>query len=169
MLKKIKRIEAVSVFQSSSITGYVLLKELSNDKTKIEVHVQGLPPNKSLGFHIHEGGDLRCYGKDTPCQGACAHYNPFKKHHGGPRSKEKHVGDLGNLRSDANGNSTTTITLSSVKLRGKYSVIGRSIVIHEKNDDLGKAGTEDSMKTGSSGARIACGVIGYTKDSLLYF
>lgn len=164
---KKNKIEAVAVFNSKHLSGYVTLKELKNGKTKIEVNVTGLPPNKLLAIHIHEAGDIRC--DDKPCAGACAHYNPFHKNHGGPRTKERHVGDLGNLSTDNKGNSNTKITLSSVKLHGKYSVIGRSIVIHALEDDLGKGGTEDSLKTGSAGARIACGVIGYSKDSLLYF
>ena len=47
-----------------------------------------------------------------------------------------------------------------VKLSGKYSVIGRSMIIHEDEDDLGKGGNEESLKTGNAGKRIACGIIG---------
>ena len=50
-----------------------------------------------------------------------------------------------------------------IKLRGKYSVIGRSIVIHDDPDDLGIGGHSDSHTTGHAGKRIACGIIGYSK------
>ena len=51
-----------------------------------------------------------------------------------------------------------------VKLRGtKANVIGRSIVIHEQPDDLGKGGHDDSLTTGHAGGRITCAVIGYSK------
>ena len=60
-----------------------------------------------------------------------------------------------------------------VKLRGKYSVIGRSVVIHADEDDCGTGGLDsdgnivdpkkykESIKTGNAGARIGCAVIGY--------
>ena len=54
-----------------------------------------------------------------------------------------------------------------VKLRGKYSVIGRSIVIHEDPDDLGKGNHKDSKTTGHAGKRIACGIIGISRFSKL--
>jgi Cu-Zn family superoxide dismutase len=53
---------------------------------------------------------------------------------------------------------------NQIKLRGtKSNIIGRSLVIHEKPDDLGMGGHEDSLTTGHAGARITCAVIGYSK------
>jgi Cu-Zn family superoxide dismutase len=43
-------------------------------------------------------------------------------------------------------------------------IIGRSIIIHQDEDDLGKGNFDDSHTTGHSGARIACSVIGISKD-----
>jgi hypothetical protein len=37
---------------------------------------------------------------------------------------------------------------------------GRSIIVHEDRDDLGKGPHEDSKTTGHSGKRIACAIIG---------
>ena len=44
-------------------------------------------------------------------------------------------------------------------------IIGRSIIIHEDEDDLGLGSYNDSHITGHSGARIACSVIGISKEN----
>ena len=80
--------------------------------------------------------------------------------HGGPDDEVRHVGDLGNVQSDAEGNGTYKAEDRLVQLFGAYSVVGRSCVLHADTDDLGKGGNEESLKTGNAGARIACGVIG---------
>jgi len=51
-----------------------------------------------------------------------------------------------------------------IKLRGtKSNIIGRGLIIHADEDDLGLGGEKDSQVTGHAGARIACAVIGYAK------
>ena len=147
-------IQAVCVFKDG-IKGYVLFKEdLKNKETIIKVELENVPKGKH-GIHIHETGDLR-----MGCSSLCAHYNPYKKDHGGPNDKNRHVGDLGNLESKK-GKVSKTFRDKLIKLRGKYSIVGRSVVIHAGEDDLGKGGDKESLITGNSGARIACGVIGY--------
>ena len=36
------------------------------------------------------------------------------------------------------------------------NVIGRGIVVHAGEDDLGLGGKSDSLSTGAAGARVAC-------------
>ena len=86
-----------------------------------------------------------------------------QKSHGAPEDEIRHVGDLGNIQSDADGKATIDITDRMVKLCGRYSVIGRAVVIHELADDLGKGGG-DSKKTGNAGGRAGCGVIARAKE-----
>lgn len=51
-----------------------------------------------------------------------------------------------------------------VTLYGVNSVLGRSIVIHKNEDDLGRGGNEESLKTGNAGQRVACGVIAIASE-----
>ena len=122
--------------------------------TKIIANVRGLKPNNLHGFHIHEYGDLT-----DGCTTAGPHYNPYGKRHGSQHDQERHVGDLGNLKSDAKGNAYLATTDHLIKLFGDASVIGRSCVVHNDEDDLGRGTFSDSETTGHSGARVACGVI----------
>lgn len=118
------------------------------------------------GFHIHEKADF-----SNGCASAGPHYNPFGKTHGAPEDEERHVGDLGNIIVDGSGNSKGELSDRLVKLFGETSVIGRSVMVHADEDDLGKgdnskageAGAPQngfvSKVTGNAGARIACGEI----------
>lgn len=152
--------EAVCVFQDSKIKGYVVFKEFKEQKkTGITIHLKNVPKGKH-GFHIHESGDLR-----EGCSSLCSHYNPYHKNHGGPKDKDRHVGDLGNLEPDENGVVRKIMYDDKIKLSGKHSILGRSVVIHAKEDDLGKGNNTESLKTGNAGKRIACGVIGISKNS----
>lgn len=120
----------------------------SSDGTKIVVDILGLKPGKH-GLHIHEKGD--CSAPDFSSAGA--HFNPTHSHHGGPATAERHAGDFGNIEADASGKVHVELKDSNVKLSGTDSIAGKSVVLHEKEDDL------KTDPSGNSGARIACGVI----------
>ena len=115
----------------------------------LTIEVRGLPKNSLHGFHIHEKGD--CSSADAASAGG--HYNPHAQAHGGPAGGIRHVGDLGNLLSDGTGKVQKLLVLPGASLQGSESIANRSLVIHEKADDL------SSQPAGNSGARIACGVI----------
>ena len=55
----------------------------------------------------------------------------------------------------------TSFVAKRLRLSGKNSIMGRSLVIHADRDDLGKGSFADSKITGHSGKRILWGVIGY--------
>jgi superoxide dismutase, Cu-Zn family len=56
------------------------------------------------------------------------------------------------------------ITDKLISLTGPYSIIGRAAVVHKDVDDLGRGGLEISKQTGNAGARVACGIVGITKN-----
>jgi Cu-Zn family superoxide dismutase len=122
---------------------------------KIEYDIHGLSDGKH-GFHIHEYGDLT-----DGCNSACKHFNPDNKQHGGKDGTERHAGDLGNvLCKNAVCKGSFLCKQLSLEPTNKYNIIGRMVIVHEDEDDLGKGGNEESLKTGNAGARLACGVIG---------
>ncbi len=141
---------AVAVFQQPNIQGEVVFMETQNG---VEVHASfSKLPSGLHGFHIHKAGDLRGEG----CKGACEHYDITKSEHGGPPGTEghRHTGDLGNIEGPT---FTHSYFLKKVRLEDLY---GRSIIVHEDEDDLGKGEHDDSKTTGHSGARIGCAIIG---------
>lgn len=151
-------ITAIAVINDKRCSGTIVFSELSKTKVQIDVNLQNLTPGLH-GFHIHETGNL-----EEGCKSCCAHFNPTNSNHGGPKDKDRHVGDLGNIKANSKGICKMTFTDSVIRLRGwKYNIIGRSVVIHEKEDDLGKGGDKESLKTGNAGARIGCAVIGYKR------
>ena len=130
------------------VQGFVKFKQKPGQPTIIKGIVKGLTPGKH-GFHIHEFGDL-----SDGCASAGGHYNPDGVDHG---SLDKgHVGDLGNVVADQSGTARFQIKAERVVLS---DIVGRAIVIHADEDDLGRGGDEESLKTGNAGDRVGCGVI----------
>ncbi|MCJ1409880.1 Superoxide dismutase [Cu-Zn] [Ptychographa xylographoides] len=140
----------------SKVTGTVTFEQSSESSpTTITYDISGNDASAERGMHVHQFGD-----NTNGCTSAGPHFNPFSKTHGAPVDDERHVGDLGNIKTDAQGNAKGTITDHMIKLIGESSVLGRTIVVHGGTDDLGKSDHPDSKKTGNAGARPACGVIG---------
>ena len=133
------------------ISGGIVLKQEPNKPTIIRGQIKGLKPGKH-GIHIHEFGDL-----SDGCDSAGGHYNPDGVDHGD--LMQGHVGDLGNIVADEQGIARFKIVARRVDLSGDRSVVGRAMVIHADEDDLGLGGDEESLKTGNAGERLACGVI----------
>ena len=149
--------EAVSVinthYKSKHIEGVILFTQ-KEDSVQIKIDIKGLKNNHLHGFHIHESGDLR-----EGCKSCCAHYNPNNTEHGDLYGG--HAGDLGNIKTDEHGNCKMSLKTDKFIVD---EILGRSIIIHEDEDDLGLGVFEDSKTTGHSGARIACSLIGISKD-----
>ena len=105
---------------------------------------------KSIAVHIHEHGDCGDMGKM-----AHGHWNPTNSQHGKWGSASFHSGDIGNVKLNAKGKGTLTLSTDLWTLGGKpdKNILGRSIIVHGGEDDY------TTQPTGNSGNRIGCGVI----------
>ena len=141
---------AIAVFQTPKIEGEVLFLAKQGD-VLLRANFRKLPPGLH-GFHIHKAGDLRGEG----CKGACEHFDISNSEHGGHPGSDgpRHTGDLGNIKGPQ---FSRQYILKGIHVEDLY---GRSVIVHQDEDDLGKGDHEDSKTTGHSGARIGCAIIG---------
>ncbi len=145
---------AVAVFRQDNIYGEVVVHNY-RDGVKVKAHFTKLPSGKH-GFHIHKAGDLRGEG----CHGLCEHYDIGRNNHGGDpeHGGERHTGDLGNIELK-DGKFEKDYYIKGISVKDLW---GRSIIVHDEEDDLGQGPFEDSTTTGHSGARIGCAIFGRT-------
>jgi len=139
--------------EGNNASGVVTFSQ-QKDGVKVTATIKGLTVGEH-GFHIHAFGDCAC--ADGTCAGD--HFNPTNKPHGGPDSKERHIGDMGNIVADQQGNASYEYVDQVMTLNGPHSIIGRAVIVHAQRDDL------VSQPTGDAGARVGCGVIGIKKGS----
>ena len=152
-LVPLKAIAVLHPTQDNKVSGTVMFTEVA-DGVQVHAEITGLTPGKH-GFHVHEFGD--CAAADANSAGA--HFNPTKQPHAAPDATARHVGDMGNIEADASGAAKLDYLDHSMSLANDdRSIIGRSVVVHAKADDL------KSQPAGDSGARVACGVIGRAKS-----
>lgn len=118
------------------------------NQIRVEANFGGLSPGLH-GFHIHETGD--CSKPDATSAGG--HFNPAGGHHAGPTDHDRHLGDLGNLEADTNGNAYYSRTFSDLTIEGERSILGKAVIVHAKADDF------KTQPSGDSGDRISCGII----------
>ncbi len=146
-----KAVAVIHAASGSGVSGMVTFVK-AEDGVRVTGEIKGLTPGKH-GFHIHEFGD--CSAPDAGSAGP--HFNPTNAPHGSPESHMCHAGDLGNITADSSGVATIDLTSKEFDLDSPASIIGRSVIVHAKEDDL------KSQPSGESGARLGCGVVGIAK------
>lgn len=133
----------------SGVTGKAQFTEQSDGSLLVTARVEGLGPNASYGFHVHENGSCQNQG-----DAAGGHFNPAGTPHGKYTATQHHAGDLPSLRSDSNGIATVYVLTPNLGVAaGPKSVESRALIVHAQADDY------QSQPSGNAGARIACAVI----------
>ncbi len=133
----------------SKVTGKAVFTELPSGGVKVEVWVENAAPG-THGLHLHEKGD--CSAADASSAGP--HFNAAGNPHAAPADRARHNGDLGNIEVGADGKGHLEITSDMLTVKpGANSVVGKSVVFHEKADDL------KSQPAGAAGGRFGCGVV----------
>ncbi len=123
----------------------------TSDGVQITGTVMGLAPNSEHGFHLHQIGD--CSSPDFKSAGD--HFNPAGVAHGAPTADPHHLGDIPNLKADAQGTAPVNVAIAGATLRdgGPNDLVGKAAIVHAKPDDY------TTQPAGDSGDRIACGVV----------
>ncbi len=115
---------------------------------------KGLTPGKKHAHHIHIYGD--CSGEDGKTAGT--HFHVKGASLNPPKDIAYITGNLGDLEADKDGNASLEGMLEGGSLQGKFTVLGRSVIVHEKEND------HKAPPIGAAGGRLGCGVIGLTPN-----
>lgn len=143
-----------TVFHKPGLSGQITISQRNNDSpTVFEIKLSGLQKNHLHGIHIHENSVSSKEDLKLTCDSCGGHFNPTKKKHGSIFNKDphkRHVGDLiNNLKSDENGECQITfsdnLAVIYPTLESPYTIVGKSIVVHEGTDDLGREGFDHKI------------------------
>ncbi|XP_005997921.1 extracellular superoxide dismutase [Latimeria chalumnae] len=140
------------------LSGQVLFRQpYPNGKLELIFDVEGFPKTQNQSgraIHIHKFGDL-----SNGCGSTAGHYNPYSVNH------PLHPGDFGNFY-PKDGKIKKYKRNLRATMFGPDSILGRSVVVHEQMDDLGKGNNKASLENGNAGNRLACCVIGISSKNL---
>ncbi|XP_063727607.1 superoxide dismutase [Cu-Zn]-like isoform X5 [Symsagittifera roscoffensis] len=144
------------VFQDN-LQGAVFLREGSSG-LEYRVQVKGLSHGYH-GFHVHTYGSVyRADVGEGRCVASGGHYDPLSATHGNINDTNRHVGDLGNICANEDGEAVDVFVDSDSSLTGTNPIRGRAIVIHAGPDDF------TSQPSGDSGSRVGCCIIGQSQS-----
>ena len=134
----------------SKVTGKATFTEIPSGAVRVQVTVENAAPG-THGLHVHEKGD--CSAADGASAGP--HFNVVASNpHAAPTDKARHNGDFGNIEVGQDGKGHLELTTDMLTVKpGPNSVVGRSVIFHEKADDL------KTQPSGNAGGRFGCGVV----------
>ena len=137
-------------YTDTTLTGSAVFEE-TGGKVKLTLKIEApAKANKEVAVHIHEHGACGDMGKE-----AHGHWNPTNQQHGKWGSESFHLGDIGNVKLDGEGNGTLEMETNLWSIGGDSTsnILDRAIIVHGGVDDY------VSQPTGDAGNRIGCGVI----------
>ncbi|HLW15512.1 MAG TPA: superoxide dismutase family protein [Flavobacteriaceae bacterium] len=147
-----KIVVAMHSSSNSNVQGEVVFTE-NNGFVKMQGEFSGLNPEGIHAIHLHEKAD--CSAADGSSAGG--HWNPTDEKHGKWDAADGfHLGDIGNLKVDKNGNASITFETDEWCIDcadDRKNIIGKGIIVHKDKDDF------TSQPTGNAGDRISCGEI----------
>ncbi|CAK7295339.1 Extracellular superoxide dismutase [Cu-Zn] [Vulpes lagopus] len=134
------------------VSGLVLFRQAApGAPLEAFFHLDGFPAERNgsrRAIHVHRFGDL-----SPGCEAAGPHYNPRAAPH------PQHPGDFGNF-AVRDGRVRKHRGGLAASLAGPHSIVGRAVVVHAGEDDLGRGGDPASLDHGNAGRRLACCVVG---------
>ena len=151
-----KATAVISPTEGNETAGVVTFTQ-TDEGVRVQATVSGLDAETRHGFHIHQYGDCRAPDGTS----AAGHFNPEGVEHGAPTDDIRHVGDLGNLPTNAKGTADVDFMDTHLQLNGSNSILGRGVIVHAGTDDF------ESQPTGAAGSRLACGVIGVANPEVV--
>jgi superoxide dismutase, Cu-Zn family len=139
-------------YADTTVSGTVKFDSSADGKVKMTLDIMvPAKANQSVAVHIHENGDCG----DTAMM-AHGHWNPTNAQHGQWGSGSFHLGDIGNVTLDAQGNGHMEMETDLWSIGGSdanKNILNKSIIVHGGVDDY------TSQPSGNAGTRIGCGVI----------
>jgi Cu-Zn family superoxide dismutase len=114
------------------------------------VTLEQAPPGEHA-VHIHETGD--CSADDGSSAGG--HWNPTSQDHGRWDAAPFHLGDIGNVVVNEEGDGSLSLITDRWTMGGggPNDIMGLAVIVHADPDDF------TSQPSGAAGVRIGCGVI----------
>jgi Cu-Zn family superoxide dismutase len=131
------------------VRGIVQFEANGPEQVRVVADVEGLAPGEHA-YHLHVFGD--CSSPDGESAGT--HFNLRGSSMNPPEDIARITGDLGVLVADESGRAHAESVIEGVTMQGGYTILGRSVIVHEKGND------HSQPPMGAAGGRVACGVVG---------
>jgi Cu-Zn family superoxide dismutase len=133
--------------RGNQATGVVHFRQAAGAGVDVFAAIDGLPEGRHA-YHVHVHGD--CSAPDAASAGPHFHFDGSAF----DRSVNIVTGNLGELVGGGERTATHQSRQAEASLQGRFSIIGRAVVIHARPND------HAHPPDGDAGDRLACGVIG---------